>query len=85
MGEEIINGLRKYVRCLVEHGYRINSAVLFGSRARGDWLINSDVDLLIIIPGSEKSFLDRVREFMACWDLGLALRYLHTRLMRLRD
>ncbi|GAB6947327.1 hypothetical protein JCM16161A_14570 [Vulcanisaeta sp. JCM 16161] len=73
MGEEIINELRKYVRCLVEHGYRINSAVLFGSRARGDWLINSDVDLLIIIPGSEKSFLDRVRDFMACWDLGLAL------------
>ncbi|BDR91971.1 nucleotidyltransferase domain-containing protein [Vulcanisaeta souniana] len=73
MGEEVIHELRRYIRCLIEHGHRINSAVLFGSRARDDWLINSDIDLLIIILNSEKSFLERVREFTTCWNLGIAL------------
>ena len=73
MGKEIINELRRYVQCLIEHGHRINSAVLFGSRARDDWLIDSDIDLLIIIPNSGKNFLERIRDFTACWDLGLAL------------
>ena len=73
MGEEVINELRRYIQCLVEHGRRINSVVLFGSRARGDWLIDSDVDLLIIIPRSERGFLERVRDFTICWNSEIAL------------
>lgn len=74
MGEEIISELRRYVQCLINRGFSINSVVLFGSRVRGgDWLVDSDVDLLIIVPNSGKDFLDRIREFTVCWDSRIAL------------
>ncbi|WP_243678337.1 nucleotidyltransferase domain-containing protein [Vulcanisaeta distributa] len=74
MGEEIISELRRYVKCLINRGFSINSVVLFGSRVRGgDWLVDSDVDLLIIVPNSGKDFLNRIREFTACWDSRIAL------------
>jgi hypothetical protein len=47
--------------------------VLFGSRARGDWLVTSDVDLLVIIPNTQQGFIERVVEFSRFGDGPWAL------------
>lgn len=43
--------------------FRVKAVILFGSRARGDWLPWSDYDLLIIGEFRGK-YLDRVREVL---------------------
>ena len=57
-GEE--EKLKKIVERLSEK-YRIYAAILFGSRARGDWGPWSDYDLLIIAD-FEKPYLQRTAE-----------------------
>ncbi|MDK2371894.1 MAG: nucleotidyltransferase domain-containing protein [Candidatus Korarchaeota archaeon] len=52
--------LRKLVNRIRER-YRVYAIILFGSRARGDWLPHSDYDLLIVADFQEP-FLDRVYE-----------------------
>lgn len=42
--------------------------ILFGSRARGDWLVDSDYDFLIVSPKFEGiEFLDRIKNaYLKC-------------------
>jgi len=42
--------IRKYIELLIDHFKdELLSVVLFGSIARGDWDLNSDIDLLIVV------------------------------------
>ena len=47
---------------------RVDRMILFGSRARGDWLLESDADLMIVSPdfGSLR-FVDRSAEVLRHW------------------
>lgn len=48
--------------------------ILFGSRARGDHLRTSDVDLIIISEGfAGMNFLKRMRHVLALWDGDIPL------------
>lgn len=67
MGEEVIGALRSYVSRLLELNIPLASAVLFGSRARGDWLMESDIDLLLILRQSNARFIDRIGELSRYW------------------
>jgi len=49
-------------------------AILFGSRARGEELLNSDVDLVIISPNfAGRTFPERLRLLQEQWTLPLFL------------
>jgi len=45
----------------IRRRYGVYAIILFGSRARGDWLPHSDYDLLVVADFQE-SFLDRIYE-----------------------
>ena len=47
-GRDIEDGLDKYVRILKSRNLRIHTVVVLGSRAKGSWNSNSDVDVIII-------------------------------------
>lgn len=42
--------------------YKSNLIILFGSQARGDATLNSDIDLLIVPKNSQEEILDLIRE-----------------------
>jgi len=49
MGEEtdrLIAAVRGFIAA-IEH-FRIERALIFGSRVRGDWLVGSDLDLILV-------------------------------------
>ena len=50
--ERLVNGLRK-----------VDAIILFGSRARGDWVPWSDYDILVIAEFQEK-YLDRIARIL---------------------
>lgn len=45
--------IRRVASRCVERGFRLEGAFLVGSRARGDYMEDSDVDLVLIISGVE--------------------------------
>jgi len=47
---------------------RIDRAMLFGSRARGDYLEDSDFDLLIVSPDFKGKIVERVSGLYDYWD-----------------
>jgi len=52
----------------IKRKYRIEKVILFGSRARGDYLKNSDYDLIIVSPDfREKFFTKRIAEMYDHW------------------
>lgn len=55
--------LRDITRRLVEHLEDVKAVVLFGSRARGDWLPWSDYDLLVIA-GYSEPYLERIKKIL---------------------
>ena len=55
--------LRAAVEKLVRRLGRVHAVILFGSRARGDWLPWSDYDLLIIADFDEP-YLERLRRIL---------------------
>ena len=69
MGDQAVVGpaLSGFVRRL-RHRYRIEHVVLFGSRARGDALRDSDTDVLIVSPDfQELDFTARVAAVLDLW------------------
>jgi predicted nucleotidyltransferase len=64
---EVILGLRNLKRRLAR-GIRVERMILFGSRARGDWLLTSDADVMIVSPDFQgHRFADRSAEVLARW------------------
>jgi len=68
LDREVIEHLREYVIKLQKSGIPIKSLILFGSRAKGTHLRDSDVDILIILERSNNDFLSRVSKLMKYWD-----------------
>ena len=62
--ERVRRALDSYVAALVVEHPEIERVVLFGSMARGGTVPGSDVDLLLVISGSDRPFLDRVPLYM---------------------
>lgn len=66
MGQDLAS-IRKFVEELAR-SYRIEAAYLFGSRARGDHLLSSDIDLLLVSNDFQgRSFTDRMAEVLRRW------------------
>jgi predicted nucleotidyltransferase len=64
---EVIRGLRRLKR-RVARRIRVERMVLFGSRARGDWLLTSDADVMIVSPDFQgHRFADRSAEILRHW------------------
>ena len=64
-GDELIDEIRSYMRRV-----RVGEAILYGSRARGDYLHTSDVDLMLISPRFEGvRFVDRLAPLHGEWRL----------------
>lgn len=59
--------IENYIGNITKKGYALVSAVLFGSRARGDNLTSSDVDLLLVVENPDKNFVERLQIFSALW------------------
>lgn len=58
--ERVRQALDSYVAALVAEHPEIERVVLFGSMARGGTVPGSDVDLVLVLSGSDQQFLDRV-------------------------
>mgnify|MGYP001773731557 CR=1 FL=1 len=71
--EEVIAHLSSYVDTVRGSGFEVVSAVLFGSRARGDELLSSDIDLLLILGSCSYGFVERVVVLSRFWDGKLCL------------
>ena len=66
--ERVMKLLKEYLK-KVNKKFKIEKAILFGSRATRDWLLNSDVDLILISKDFRGiSFLDRMSEVIEYWD-----------------
>lgn len=62
--ERVIRQVRAFLRRA-----GLDEAILFGSRARSDWLTTSDVDLIVVSPRFEGvRLLDRMYRLHDCWD-----------------
>ena len=65
-----------YVRAFLKklRGYRITTAIMFGSRVRGDYLEHSDIDLLLVSPDFEGVvFPQRSADVSGYWDADISL------------
>lgn len=48
--------------------FRVDRMILFGSRARGDWLLTRDADVMIVSPDfAGRRFVDRSAEILPRW------------------
>jgi len=64
---QVIARLRALKRRLARY-IRVDRMILFGSRARGDWLLTSDADLIIVSPDFQgHRFVDRSAEVLRHW------------------
>ena len=64
---QVVRGLRGLKRRLARQ-IRVDRMLLFGSRARGDWLLESDADLMVVSPDFEGlRFADRSAEILRHW------------------
>jgi hypothetical protein len=65
--DQDLASVRRFVEELA-HTYRIQAAYLFGSRARGDHLLSSDIDLLLVSDDFQgRFFTDRIAEILRRW------------------
>lgn len=61
----------------VSRKFRLTKVILFGSRARGDHLRTSDVDLILVSQDfARMPFLQRIRAVLEFWDSDLTLEVL---------
>ncbi len=75
-GLDALPEVRRF-RGFLSRRYRVERLILFGSRARGDHLLASDVDLIIVSPDfAGVPFLRRVRDVVALWESDLDLEVL---------
>lgn len=64
---EVLRGLKSLKQRLARH-IRVDRMILFGSRARGDWLLTSDADLMIVSADFQgRRFVDRSAEVLRHW------------------
>ena len=62
LGRDIEDGLRKYIKLLKSRNLDIRTVIVLGSRVKGSWTPNSDVDVTIIVnnlPKEGKNFITK--------------------------
>lgn len=70
--EAIGKALDDYVAAMAEEHPELETAILFGSFARGDSVPASDIDLLLILERSDVDFQDRIVAFLpSCFPVGM--------------
>ncbi len=62
--ERVLRELRAWAACLREKHPEVEKVGLFGSYATGTYGPRSDADLLILLRTSDKSFRDRIPDFL---------------------
>ncbi len=68
MDRETADAMNRLLGALREK-FRIQKAIVFGSRARGDHRASSDLDILLVSPDfSALPFIDRPAEVLRYWD-----------------
>jgi predicted nucleotidyltransferase len=68
--------LRKFID-KVARAYKIHDVIFFGSRARGDYLEHSDVDLIVVSDDFDGVFFpDRSTAMYKFWEVDLPLEVL---------
>ncbi len=73
---DALPGIRRF-KGILSKRFQITRMILFGSRARGEHLRTSDVDLLVVSPDfASMPFLRRIREIVALWESDLDLEVL---------
>ena len=64
---QVIRRLQALKRRL-QRRIRVDRMVLFGSRARGDWLLTSDADVMIVSPDfAGRRFVNRSADILRHW------------------
>jgi predicted nucleotidyltransferase len=67
MGEKADSKIRDFVK-EVKAGYRVDKAILFGSRARGDHFKDSDYDIILVSPDFKGVFFtERIARVYDFW------------------
>ncbi|MET1159584.1 MAG: nucleotidyltransferase domain-containing protein [Thermoprotei archaeon] len=66
--EKALETARKFAleakRVCEKHGYRLTSAYLVGSRARGDYRVDSDIDIVLVVENIDGlDVIDRMKLF----------------------
>ena len=66
--ERMRRDLKKFLN-KVKKNYNIRNAIIFGSRARGDYFLDSDVDLMLISNDfKDIRFTDRIGDIIEFWN-----------------
>lgn len=74
--ERVKAALKVYLK-KINKKFKLQKAILFGSRARDDYLLDSDVDLILVSPDfKQKGFRARMGEVLADWSEGIDLEAL---------
>lgn len=72
---EYINSVKKLIKKI--NKIKIEKAILFGSRIKGNFLLNSDLDLILISPDFKGiKFTDRInliRDYLDEWNKSFSL------------
>ncbi len=63
--EEVLQSAKKWAEEIAKQKPEVLRVGCFGSYARGDWGVGSDIDLLIIVAHSDKPFIYRATDFDA--------------------
>jgi len=75
-GNEVVDEIEKFVK-RVKEVIRVEKVIVFGSRARGDYLEDSDVDLVIVSSDFEGvPFYERMDRLILLWESPLDLEVL---------
>ncbi len=85
--EEVKRALREWAEKIKKEHPEVIRVGYFGSYARGDWGVGSDIDLIIVVKSSDKPFMERALEFDTT-DLPLpadVLVYTENELQRIKD
>ncbi len=74
--DEVIDEIEKFVKRIKEI-IHVEKVIIFGSRARGDNLVDSDVDLIIVSRNFEGvPFYERMDKLILLWESPLDLEAL---------
>ncbi|RFA95329.1 nucleotidyltransferase domain-containing protein [Pyrobaculum aerophilum] len=75
MAKEVVDEILKLVEALRREGVEVDAVYLFGSWARGDWLYDSDVDIVIVSPAFREMPWLRRLELVAKVEARLDLKH----------
>lgn len=71
--ERVKKLLKSYIR-KINKKFKLEQAILFGSRARGDYFLDSDIDLILVSGDFEGvDFRQRMVEALRYWKGGIDL------------